>query len=278
MLEGPLPEALARSVVEHRVIERFVGELTKHGELDAMAVSALESQQAERLVKQVLESPALEQLLTEAAESPGARRLITRLLEDPELQRLLRQAVSSQAAGFADVVVVDVRGRAERLDGRAESLAWRLLRKRPRTTPVPFAGVATRGIGLVVDALFVHLVFLLGAALVELVASLAGGINHWLAGGILGAGWLITSVVYFVAFWSTVGQTPGMRLPGVRVRAPDGSPPGVVRSIVRWVGLMLSVVLLFLGFVPALVDNRRRALQDFLAGTTVVYDVDTHAA
>jgi uncharacterized RDD family membrane protein YckC len=40
---------------------------------------------------------------------------------------------------------------------------------------------------------------------------------------------------------------------------------------VRLVGLVLAIVPLFAGILPALVDDRRRALQDFLAGTTVVY-------
>ena len=44
------------------------------------------------------------------------------------------------------------------------------------------------------------------------------------------------------------------------------------RSIVRMVGLVLAIVLLFTGFLPVLFDERRRALQDFLAGTAVVYD------
>jgi hypothetical protein len=41
--------------------------------------------------------------------------------------------------------------------------------------------------------------------------------------------------------------------------------------VLRLVGLGLAIVPLFLGFAPALVDARRRALQDFLAGTVVRY-------
>ena len=36
-------------------------------------------------------------------------------------------------------------------------------------------------------------------------------------------------------------------------------------------GLVLAIVPLFAGFLPVLVDDRRRALQDFLAGTVVLY-------
>ena len=43
----------------------------------------------------------------------------------------------------------------------------------------------------------------------------------------------------------------------------------------RLVGLWLAIALAFLGFLPVLVDDRRRALQDFLSGTEVVYDERT---
>jgi uncharacterized RDD family membrane protein YckC len=42
---------------------------------------------------------------------------------------------------------------------------------------------------------------------------------------------------------------------------------------VRLIGLVLAIVPCFAGFLPALVDDRRRALPDLLAGTVVLYDV-----
>ena len=43
------------------------------------------------------------------------------------------------------------------------------------------------------------------------------------------------------------------------------------RSFVRVIGLALAIIPLFAGFLPVLVDDRRRALQDLLAGTVVVH-------
>ena len=60
----------------------------------------------------------------------------------------------------------------------------------------------------------------------------------------------------------------------LRVVDHAGSPPGLGRSLLRLIGLALSILLLFTGFLPVLVDDRRRALQDFLAGTVVVHDQD----
>lgn len=40
-------------------------------------------------------------------------------------------------------------------------------------------------------------------------------------------------------------------------------------SALRFVGLLLAIVPLFAGFLPMLVDLRRRGLQDYVAGTVV---------
>jgi uncharacterized RDD family membrane protein YckC len=105
------------------------------------------------------------------------------------------------------------------------------------------------------------------------VASLVGGLRpEWLVGVLLGSGWLLVVGVYFVLFWSTAGQTPGMRLLHVRVLGPHGHSPSIARSLVRLVGLALAIVPFFAGFLPVLFTERRRGLPDFLAGTVVVYD------
>jgi hypothetical protein len=39
---------------------------------------------------------------------------------------------------------------------------------------------------------------------------------------------------------------------------------------VRLAGLALAIIPMFAGFIPVLFDDRRRALQDYLAGTTIL--------
>jgi uncharacterized RDD family membrane protein YckC len=137
---------------------------------------------------------------------------------------------------------------------------------------VPYAGVATRGLALAIDAMVAQaIVFGIGAVF-ALVGSLVGDVELDATGKLLAAlAWLAVECTYFVLFWASAGQTPGMRVMGVRLTTYDGGYPSVARSLVRVVGLGLAIVPLFLGFVPALVDARRRALQDFLAGTVVLY-------
>jgi uncharacterized RDD family membrane protein YckC len=109
-----------------------------------------------------------------------------------------------------------------------------------------------------------------------LVASLAGGIRpHALEALLMAVGSVIIAAGYFTLFWSAAGQTPGMRLAGVRVRGPGSNGRlSVGRAFVRTLGLALAIIPCFLGFLPAFFDSRRRALPDYLANTVVRYDND----
>jgi uncharacterized RDD family membrane protein YckC len=137
---------------------------------------------------------------------------------------------------------------------------------------VPYAGLATRAVALVVDIALVHAIVLVGAGLLGLVASLVGDLRpEWLVAALVGAAWSLSVTIYFVLFWSVTGQTPGMRGMQLRVVTGDGSPPSVARALVRLIGLLLAIVPLFAGFLPVLFDARRRGLPDYLARTVVLY-------
>jgi uncharacterized RDD family membrane protein YckC len=137
---------------------------------------------------------------------------------------------------------------------------------------VPYAGLATRAVAFGIDIVLSHGIFLVGTALLGLAESLVGELRpQWLVTILVGLGWVLTVSVYFVGFWTVTGQTAGMRLMHLRVVARDGAAPHALRAVVRLIGLGLSIVPLFAGFIPILVDDRRRGLADFLAGTFVVY-------
>lgn len=142
---------------------------------------------------------------------------------------------------------------------------------------VRYAGLATRALALAVDVAIVQVIVFTGAAIIGLVGSLVGDLQLDTAGRVVAAAaWALTVAAYFVTFWSTVGQTPAMRMMDIRVVAAGGAPPGVGRSIVRLIGLGLAIIPFFAGFLPVLVDDRRRGIHDMLAGT-VVEHVDTGA-
>jgi uncharacterized RDD family membrane protein YckC len=136
-----------------------------------------------------------------------------------------------------------------------------------------YAGVATRGLALAIDAALANLIVLVIGALIGLVTSLVGGELRppWLAALLAAAGWALLVGAYFTVCWSATGQTPGMRLMALRVVTAGGEPPSLWRSVVRLVGLGLAIIPLFAGFIPVLFDDRRRGVHDMLARTVVVH-------
>jgi uncharacterized RDD family membrane protein YckC len=251
-LAGPLPEELARSLVRHRVIERVVDELVRSGELERLVAAALASPRTLEATDRVLASEQMQHALGHVASSPE-----------------LREAVQKQTTGLAEEVVGDLRETAARLDDRAE----RVVSRRVRPARAREAGIVTRALALATDAGITLVAYMAVVGLASLVASLVGSLRPaWLAGLLLTAAWALIVVPYFVLFWSTAGQTPGMRLLRLRLHRLDGSALSVGRALVRVVGLALAIIPLFAGFVPVLFSDRRRGLPDYLAGTVVVYD------
>jgi uncharacterized RDD family membrane protein YckC len=141
-----------------------------------------------------------------------------------------------------------------------------------------YAGFVTRLVAFFIDRFVVAVFIAVVSAVVGFVTQ-SLQVNQWL--GIEGwAGWLVASLlgafsfltyfVYDVGCWLLAGQTPGKRLMGLLVVQTDGQRLRLGPAIRRWFGYWLSAIL-FLGFLWVLVDNRRQALHDKLAGTLVLY-------
>ena len=147
-------------------------------------------------------------------------------------------------------------------------------RAREHPTELRYEGLVTRGIAFAMDAAVINLVAIVVAAGVALALSVLSVSKDSLdavliaAGGALFIAW---SVGYFVTFWSTTGQTPGDRVLQIRVQDEDGRPLHLGRAVLRLLGALLSILLLFVGYLMILVDGRRRALHDRMVGSVVVY-------
>jgi uncharacterized RDD family membrane protein YckC len=251
-LRGPLPETVARSVVERHVAERVVRTAYAHRDEEEVAAELdrlLSSEEFDLVLERVLSSPAF------------------------------RAALASQRATLAGELAAGVQRRCQVLDAAVERPVRRAFGRAPRevvdaTLVLRPGGFVSRGVALASDAVIVNVLFAVGAALVAAIGSLTSiGISDGtIAGFVAAAAWIAFNAAYFAGCWSLTGQTPGMRMLGVRVVDPLGLPPRPGRALVRLGGLLLAIIPLFAGFLPALVDDRRRALPDYVAGTTVVHD------
>ena len=209
---GRCRRSIARSLVRHRVFERIAAELAASGELERLVTGALRSPQTLELTDKVLASDEMQSAIRPCRLEPRAAR---------------RGRAPDDRARRG--VVGGLRASAVRLDDRAE----RVLHRPPRREPSPYGGIATRAIALATDGLLTVVLFMSVVGIASLVASLVGGLRpEWLVGVLLGSGWMLVVGVYFVLFWSTAGQTPGMRLLHLRVRGPGGRH-AVGRSLAR---------------------------------------------
>ena len=135
-----------------------------------------------------------------------------------------------------------------------------------------YEGIVTRGIAFAVDAALINLAALIVSVSVGLALSILDPSNA-AEGAALAVGavaYVIWTIAYFVTFWSTTGQTPGDRLLQIRVRRADGGVLRPRKSLLRLGAMVLCTIPLFAGFLPILVDSRRRGLHDMLAGSVVV--------
>lgn len=78
---------------------------------------------------------------------------------------------------------------------------------------------------------------------------------------------VFVSVLFFSYFWTKSGQTIGMRAWRLKVQTPDGAllswPKAILRSLTAVLGL---------GNLLVLIDfKQKRALQDMICGTEVVF-------
>jgi uncharacterized RDD family membrane protein YckC len=144
---------------------------------------------------------------------------------------------------------------------------------------VQWAGFGERLVAYIIDGFVLALVFVVLS--VFLVGGLLVGYRAGeglgpvaVSGAVL---WFVVlfvvSIAYFPYFWARGGQTPGMRVFGIRVvRDQDGGPVTGWIAILRLLGYWVSGFVFYIGYIWILFDARRRGWHDLIAGTVVIKD------
>ncbi|MCB1038633.1 MAG: RDD family protein [Acidimicrobiales bacterium] len=190
------------------------------------------------------------------------------------------QAIAETATGLVGRTLDLVRRKVHRADALLLAVVDRVLGRRGAARhpealhgQVP-AGPLARVLGFVADATVVSASFSLFVAIVGNLASLFTGHDFDTAddGGL---GWAVAFFGWwFVYLWASIGlggRTVGKGLVGIRVVGSDLLPASPRAAFGRAVTFPFSFVL-GLGFVPAVVGPRRRALHDLIAGTQELVD------
>jgi uncharacterized RDD family membrane protein YckC len=82
---------------------------------------------------------------------------------------------------------------------------------------------------------------------------------------------IVVPLIYFPYFWQASGQTPGMRMMGIKVvRDADGGAVSWGTAILRLIGYWVSALVFYIGYVWIFIDKRKRGWHDLIAGTVVI--------
>jgi hypothetical protein len=120
VLAGTLPDAIVRSMVEHRVVEHLAEELAATVEVDAAVNAVLEHETTQQLVAAVIASPGFDRVLVQATDralrGPELQLVIEHVAASPEVRAALQQ----QSTTLAQEMAEGLRSKAESLDEIAE--------------------------------------------------------------------------------------------------------------------------------------------------------------
>ncbi|MCR3882910.1 RDD family protein [Methanotrichaceae archaeon M04Ac] len=124
------------------------------------------------------------------------------------------------------------------------------------------ASVGSRFICYLIDTIIVGVI---GSFLSYASMNVGGALS-----GIIAFLGVLVSVGYYTYFFGN-GQTPGMMAMKIKLVGTDGTYPiGYGKGFLRWIGMIISAMVILLGFVWILIDKKRQGWHDKIAGTYVV--------
>jgi uncharacterized RDD family membrane protein YckC len=142
---------------------------------------------------------------------------------------------------------------------------------------VAYAGFWIRVVGYVIDAIIlgvlgfvIGILFGITAAIAN--PSAASGTQADTTNAVLNLVSLLLSFAYFAGLWTLNGASFGQRVLGLRVAdATTLQPPRPGQAALRWLGLVVSFLVCFVGVIWVAFDGRKQGWMDKMAGTVVVH-------
>ncbi len=148
------------------------------------------------------------------------------------------------------------------------------------TGPAPglqYGGYGGRLVAYIIDGILAFVIAMAASLVLGVIGVLLASMGMDFFAGIsfvaIFALIFVISLGYFPWFWWRSGQTPGMRLFGLRVvRDRDGGPISGGQAVLRLIGYWINSFVFYIGFIWIFVDSRRRGWHDLIAGTIVVQE------
>ena len=111
--------------------------------------------------------------------------------------------------------------------------------------------------------------YIIDAIVTAVIAGIISAIIHPNTAASSGVSTLI-GLVYFLGFWTSSGRTLGYRVTGLQLVKADGGPITIGTAVIRYVGLIVSFMVIFLGVLWVIWDPQKQGWHDKMAGTLVI--------
>ncbi len=144
-----------------------------------------------------------------------------------------------------------------------------------------YAGAASRLVAFAADVGASWGAYTIGVAGLNAAVKLVSGHSYTLSNHQVAAFVTLTvwEFLYYTYQWAVSGKTLGMAIFGLQVVTKEGKRISGRQAVRRTIGLAITLfITLGIGFLPIIFQRERRGLDDFIAGTAVVYDWDARAA
>jgi serine/threonine protein kinase len=151
------------------------------------------------------------------------------------------------------------------------------------SAPVPainvvYASWGRRAVAYLIDG---FLLYILGICIQVPFMVLIGGVSSASSSSSASAASMMLSCLsslvslginaaYYIGLIASSGQTLGKKAMQIRVITKSGNPVSFGQAIARYIGYLVSTLMLFIGFLWPLWDDQKQAIHDKMAGTIVV--------
>jgi uncharacterized RDD family membrane protein YckC len=266
-LEDALEEAIVRAL-RSPAVERAVVRVIEQNAVQGAVAKTLTSDEVADAIIRALDTEVADKVWADLLASDKAQMLVERIAEAPEV----RAAITQQAGGLLTDVGRRLTVLTEALDDAIERVVHGVLRRGPSETETDEAGLVTRALAAALDLALLSIVYSVASGLLASVLPVVFGSDRqlplWAVLTLAAIGFLLGGAIVG-AFWSLVGQTPGMRFLSIRLEPKE---IGFGRAVRRLFGLLVAAAPAGLGFLAILLSPTRRGWHDHIAGTRVVYE------
>ncbi len=168
------------------------------------------------------------------------------------------------------------------------------MKKKPEEFSLEYAGFWIRlGAGIVDLAIILSLIYSISSIAIRVLSSVTPSIPvfsnlHYEQGIIAIVGVLeqadpgkrdffliiaiasLITMLYMIGMWVWQGQTLGKMVTGIKIIRTDSSPLTFSYAVTRFLGLILCIAMLGIGFLWIIFDSRKQGIHDKIADTYVV--------